>query len=65
MRALLIVSIAVLISGCANQEVMMTNDKGEHRYCYNVHNGSISSVGAVQEFNKCLNEAGTAGFRRS
>jgi hypothetical protein len=43
---------------------VLVNDRGEKRYCYEDHNTSLSSIGAVAEFNKCLNEAGTAGFRR-
>ncbi len=60
--------IAVLfgatLSGCANKEVALINDKGERRYCYEVHDRSLSSMGAAEQFNKCLNDAGTAGFRR-
>ena len=39
------------------------NDKGEHRYCYKSTTGPLSNIGAMQEYNKCLNEAGAAGFK--
>lgn len=55
---------ALTLAGCANKEVTLINDKGEHRYCYEVHDRSLSSVGAAEQFNHCLNAAGTAGFRR-
>jgi hypothetical protein len=55
---------AMMLAGCVHNEVVLVNDRGEKRYCYEDHNASITSIGAVAEFNKCLNEAGTAGFRR-
>jgi len=56
--------LAVIVAGCANEEVKLTNDKGEHRYCYRVYQGAISRITATAKFNECLNEAGTAGFKR-
>jgi hypothetical protein len=42
----------------------MRNAAGESRYCYMVHGGSIDRLTAAEQYNKCLNEAGAAGFRR-
>ena len=56
--------LATALAGCANKEVLLINDKGEHRYCYEVHQGGIERFTAGEQFNKCLNDAGTAGFRR-
>lgn len=56
---------AVGLTGCSNKEVAMINDRGERRYCYEVHQGSLDRVPAADQFNKCLNDAGTAGFRRA
>lgn len=53
-----------LIAGCANTETMLRNDKGEVRYCYLVHDSTLARVPAVAEYNRCLNEAGSAGFRK-
>lgn len=55
---------AALLSGCANKEVAMVNDRGEKRYCYEVHQGSTDRVPAADQFNRCLNDAGSAGFRK-
>lgn len=42
----------------------MVNDKGEKRYCYKSASGAFSNIGATREFNRCLNAAGEAGFKR-
>lgn len=55
--------ILVLLAGCAAQSAQLTNDKGQHRYCYKSSSGAFSNIGATKEFNKCLNEAGAAGFK--
>lgn len=52
------------LTACANREVLLINDKGERRYCYEVHDSGIERFTAGEQFNKCLNEAGTAGFQR-
>lgn len=53
----------LLLAGCATS-ARLTNDKGEHRYCYKSATGALSNVPATREFNKCLNDAGAAGFKR-
>lgn len=55
----------LVLTGCVHNEAVLINDKGEKRYCYEDHNASLTSIGAVAEFNKCLNDAGTAGYRRN
>jgi hypothetical protein len=62
--SLVAVFCVIGITGCANTETVLKNDKGETRYCYLSHNGSIAVVAATGEYNRCLNDAGTAGFRR-
>ena len=42
----------------------MKNDKGEVRYCYLANDHTLISMGAMTEYNKCLNDAGAAGFKR-
>lgn len=55
--------LAALVVGCAiSEEAVLKNDKGETRYCYKGGGGHPSV--AAQQFNECLNAAGTAGFRR-
>lgn len=54
----------VALAGCANQETLLRNAAGEERYCYLVHDSTLAKIPAVGEYNKCLNEAGAAGFRR-
>jgi hypothetical protein len=56
--------LAVTLAGCANEAVTLTNDKGEHRYCYMMAQGAFSRIAATSEFNKCLNDAGAAGFKK-
>lgn len=60
----LAVIASACLGGCSNKEVAMVNDRGERRYCYEVHQGSLDRVPAADQFNKCLNDAGSAGFRK-
>lgn len=64
MKNLLILLTMLAIAGCANQETVLRNAAGEERYCYLVHDSTLAKIPAVGEYNKCLNEAGAAGFRR-
>jgi hypothetical protein len=63
MRYLMLLSIGCL-AGCVAQDAVLVNDKGEKRYCYKPASGTFSNIGATQEFTRCLNEAGSAGFKR-
>lgn len=60
------ISLLVLVglAGCANQETILRNTAGETRYCYLVHDSTLAKVTAVDQYTKCLNDAGAAGFRR-
>lgn len=52
------------LSGCST-EAALVNEKGEKRFCYKESSGAIGSgAAATREFNRCLNDAGTAGFRK-
>ena len=55
-----------LLAGCATTvtEAKLKNDKGETRYCYLSNDHTLVSMGAMSEYNRCLNDAGTAGFRK-
>ncbi len=64
MKNPLILLTLLAIAGCANQETILRNAAGEERYCYLVHDSTLAKIPAVAEYNKCLNEAGAAGFRR-
>jgi hypothetical protein len=55
----------IVLFGCSTvTETALKNDKGEIRYCYLHNDHTLVSVGAVQEYNRCLNDAGTLGFRQ-
>ena len=56
--------LAPALCACANTEATLRNDKGEQRYCYLVHRGGEERVVVSDRFNKCLNDAGAAGYRR-
>jgi hypothetical protein len=60
------IALAVLaLCGCAtNEQTVLKNQAGETRYCYLVHDSTLARITAVGEYNKCLNEAGSAGFKR-
>jgi hypothetical protein len=60
-------ALAILpIIGCATAvtETVLKNDKGEMRYCYLSTDQTLAKIVAVGEYNKCLNDAGQAGFRK-
>jgi len=58
-------ALPVLLSACAtNTETVLKNERGETRYCYLTNDRTLSSIGAVNEYSRCVNEAGTAGFRK-
>lgn len=48
------VSLIATLTACANREVLLINDKGERRYCYEVHDSGIERFAASEQFNKCL-----------
>jgi len=58
-------SVVVFMVACAtNVETVLRNDAGQVRYCYLSHDSTLARVSAVGEYNKCLNEAGTAGYKK-
>jgi hypothetical protein len=61
----LVVLFAIVVFGCAtNEQTILKNSAGETRYCYLVHDSTLAKITAVAEYTKCLNDAGTAGFKR-
>jgi hypothetical protein len=64
MVKLLLVGV-ICMAGCTTvTQTTMKNANGETRYCYLSNDHTIVSVGAAAEYNKCLNDAGTAGFKK-
>jgi hypothetical protein len=53
-----------LVACATNVETVLRNDAGQVRYCYLSHDSTLARVSAMGEYNKCLNEAGTAGFKK-
>jgi hypothetical protein len=53
-----------LVACATNVETVLRNDAGQVRYCYLSHDSSLARISAMGEYNKCLNEAGTAGFKK-
>lgn len=57
--------VTVNLAACAtNVETTLRNDAGQTRYCYLSHDSTLARVTATAEYNKCLNEAGTAGYKK-
>jgi hypothetical protein len=60
-----LIGVAYLLAACAtNVETALKNDAGKIRYCYLSHDSTLARVTATAEYNKCLNEAGTAGYKK-
>lgn len=66
MKTILLANAATAcLIGCAiNVETILVNDAGQKRYCYLSHDSSLARVTATAEYNRCLNEAGTQGFKK-
>lgn len=64
-KFLLMAVVVTALSACAtNVETVLKNDAGQTRYCYLSHDSSLARITATAEYNRCLNEAGSAGFKK-
>lgn len=64
MRYLTTILVIGILSGCVtNQTTVLKNSAGDIRYCYLVTDQSLAKMNALGEYNKCLNDAGTAGYK--
>lgn len=61
---LYVLSCLLALGGCAAESATLVNDKGEKRYCYKDSGGAMSNIVRSRDFQRCLNEAGAAGFKR-
>lgn len=58
------IGLAMLTACATKTEAVLKNAAGDARYCYLVNDHTLTSIGAVAEYNRCLNEAGSAGYRQ-
>jgi len=63
-EVLVVTGLLSLLAGCASDSATLVNDKGEKRYCYKDSGGAFSNIGRSRDFQRCMNEAGAAGFKR-
>lgn len=63
--SVLLTVMALAACGTTTTETILKNASGDTRYCYLANDHTLVSVGAMSEYNKCLNEAGAAGFKRT
>lgn len=62
---LFLLMISVFLAACTTHtETLLKNEKGEVRYCYLTNDHTLVSVGAVSEYNRCMNEAGALGYKK-
>ena len=65
MNKFILLLAGITLSGCTTHtETILKNDKGNTRYCYLTNDHTLISMGAMNEYNRCLNEAGTLGYRK-
>ena len=64
MRTIYLAVLVAMVAGCAAENATLVNEKGEKRYCYKDSGGAMSNIGRSRDFQKCMNEAGAAGFKR-
>jgi hypothetical protein len=60
----IVLATLAILAACANEETVLRNAAGEERYCYLVHDSTLARISATDQYNKCLNDAGAAGFKR-
>ena len=63
-KAMCLIASATLFGCAANVTTTLKNSSGDTRYCYLVHDSTLARIPAVGEYNKCLNEAGAAGYKK-
>jgi hypothetical protein len=64
-KVVFVFGVLSTLAACAtNVETVLRNDAGQTRYCYLSHDSTLARVTATAEYNKCLNEAGTAGYKK-
>lgn len=57
--------LALAVAGCVtNETTTLRNTSGDTRYCYLHTDNSLAKITAMGEYNKCLNDAGTAGYKK-
>lgn len=65
LKVLACAAVVLVLTACAtNIETTLRNDAGQTRYCYLSHDSTLARVTATAEYNKCLNEAGTQGYKK-
>lgn len=65
LKVFVLFSVSVVLVACAtNVETVLRNDSGQTRYCYLSHDSTLARVTATAEYNKCLNDAGAAGYKK-
>lgn len=65
MRHSLCLAVVFTLAACAaNVTTTLKNSSGDTRYCYLVHDSTLARIPAVGEYNKCLNDAGAAGYKK-
>jgi len=55
----------MLLAGCANESVTLVNDKGERWHCSKSGGGGLTNDARTRDFDRCLNAAGLAGYKRA
>lgn len=65
LKVFALLAVSSILAACAtNIETVLRNDAGQTRYCYLSHDSTLARVTATAEYNKCLNEAGSAGYKK-
>lgn len=65
LKVFALLAASSILAACAtNIETVLRNDAGQTRYCYLSHDSTLARVTATAEYNKCLNEAGSAGYKK-
>jgi len=64
-KSLLALCALLVMTACATHtESVLQNEKGDTKYCYLTNDHTLTSMGAVSEYTRCMNEAGAAGYRK-
>lgn len=64
-QTLFATSVLLVLTACATHtESILKNEKGDTKYCYLTNDHTLTSMGAVSEYTRCMNDAGAAGYRK-
>ena len=65
LQSMIAIGVLFVLTACAtNTESVLQNANGDTKYCYLTNDHTLNSMGAVSEYTRCMNDAGSAGYKK-